>query len=163
MYIKSFEIRWNDLDANGHLGNSSYVEYMSHTRMSFFTEQDFGIEFMNSHDLGPIVLNEHIFYFKEFLRNDKVFVTLEVSGISENSQFTKIEHNFYNDKGDHMAHAEMLFSFINLKTRKLGRVPEEAIKKINSFPKSKDFKTLTKEDTRKYGKRPVSIDSARLG
>ncbi len=162
MYIKSFEIRWNDLDANGHLGNSSYVEYMSHTRMSFFTEQGFGMDFMHSHSLGPIVLDEHIFYFKEFLHTDTVYVTLEVSGITDNSQFVSITHNFYNKEGDHMAHAEMLFSFINLNTRRLGRVPEEAIKKINSFPKSEDFKILTKEDTRKYGKHPVAIDSARL-
>ena len=36
----------NDLDANGHLGNSSYVEYMSHTRMSFFTKQGFGMDYV---------------------------------------------------------------------------------------------------------------------
>ncbi|MBT8272756.1 MAG: thioesterase, partial [Bacteroidia bacterium] len=38
MYTKQFDIRWRDLDANGHLGNSSYVDFMSHTRMSFFNE-----------------------------------------------------------------------------------------------------------------------------
>lgn len=162
MYVKSFEIRWNDLDANGHLGNSSYVEYMSHTRMSFFTEYGFGMDFMYTQGLGPIVLHEHLYYFKEFLHMDTVFVTLEVSGITENAQFVSIVHNFYNNQGDHMAHAEMLFSFINLKTRKLGTIPEEAKNRINLFPKSDDFKILTKEDTRKFGKRPAAIDPSRL-
>ena len=28
MYLKEFEVRWNDLDANRHLANSSYINFM---------------------------------------------------------------------------------------------------------------------------------------
>ena len=56
MYTKQFEIRWNDLDANQHLGNSKYTEFMSHTRMAFFNAQDLDLNTMNSYGLGPIVL-----------------------------------------------------------------------------------------------------------
>ena len=38
MYKKHFEIRWSDVDANGHLANSAYTNFMSHTRMAFFAE-----------------------------------------------------------------------------------------------------------------------------
>ena len=48
MYTKKFEIRWNDLDANKHLGNSAYIEFMSHTRMSFLTEYGVGIDVMEN-------------------------------------------------------------------------------------------------------------------
>ncbi|MFT4831888.1 MAG: acyl-CoA thioester hydrolase [Psychroserpens sp.] len=41
MYLKEFEIRWSDIDANGHLGNTAYVNYMSHTRMTFLNELGF--------------------------------------------------------------------------------------------------------------------------
>ena len=41
MYKKQFEIRWSDLDANGHLANSAYTNFMSHTRMAFFSEFGF--------------------------------------------------------------------------------------------------------------------------
>ena len=30
MYLKEFEVRWNDLDANRHLANSSYINYESY-------------------------------------------------------------------------------------------------------------------------------------
>lgn len=162
MYLKCYEIRWNDLDANGHLGNSSYIEYMSHTRMSFFTENGFDLSFMNSYNLGPIVINEQIHYFKEYLTQDRVFVGLEVSGMTEDGQFVTIEHNFYNGSGRHMAHAEMLFSFIDLNTRKLGIIPEEVSSKIKNFPKSKHFKFFTREDIRTSSKRPQNIDSEAL-
>ncbi len=38
MYLKEFEIRWSDVDANRHLANSAYLNYMSHARMSFLME-----------------------------------------------------------------------------------------------------------------------------
>jgi acyl-CoA thioesterase FadM len=39
MYFKEFEVRWSDLDGNMHLANSAYINFMSHTRMSFLLEQ----------------------------------------------------------------------------------------------------------------------------
>ena len=38
MYLKEFEIRWADLDANRHVANSSFVDMLSETRMSFLRE-----------------------------------------------------------------------------------------------------------------------------
>ena len=34
---------------------------------------------------------------------------------------------------------------------------EDFIKEMDTFPKSEDFKILTKEDTRKFGKKPVNL------
>ena len=157
MFTKEFEIRWNDLDANMHLGNSSYIEFMSHTRMAFFTEQGIGIEEMKAYGLGPIVFYEHIYYFKEALLGTPITVSLEIAGHSEDGRFVIIEHNFYDAHGKHLTHAEMLFSWINLKTRKLGVVPTRLLDTIKSFPRSKQFKILSKEDIRKYGKRPQDL------
>ena len=46
MYTKQFEIRWSDLDANLHLGNSKYMDFMSHTRMSFLINNNLDLEEM---------------------------------------------------------------------------------------------------------------------
>ncbi len=52
MYIKQFEVRWNDIDANRHLANSAYINFMSHTRLSFMLENGFGQEQMVEHEIG---------------------------------------------------------------------------------------------------------------
>ena len=44
MYKKDFEIRWSDVDANGHLANSAYTNFMSHTRMGFFIAYGFSMQ-----------------------------------------------------------------------------------------------------------------------
>jgi acyl-CoA thioester hydrolase len=157
MYTKKFEIRWNDLDANKHLGNSAYIEFMSHTRMSFLTEYGVGIDVMESFNLGPIVFYEHIYYFKEVLLGKPLTVSLEIQGHSEDGRFVMIKHNFYDENGSNLAYGEILFSWIDLKTRKLGKIPKELLLKIENFPRSRAFKILTKEDIRKHGKRPVDL------
>ncbi|TJY38144.1 acyl-CoA thioesterase [Pontimicrobium aquaticum] len=157
MYLKHFEIRWNDLDANKHLGNSTYVEYMSDTRMSFLTSHGLSLDVVNSYGLGPIVMYEHIYYFKEIGLDDKVKVSLEVSGMSEDGRFIQIEHNFFNEEGKNLANAEMLFSWMDLKTRRFGKIPIELLQKIKNFPRSNNFKILTKEETKRLIKKPIDL------
>ncbi|NQX85902.1 MAG: thioesterase family protein [Flavobacteriaceae bacterium] len=157
MYTKKFEIRWSDIDANQHLGNSTYIDYLSHTRMSFFKEKGMGMEVMNTYGLGPVALYEHIYYFKEIQVGSPVIVSLELKGYSEDGRFLEIAHNFYDESGKNLAYSEMLFSWIDLKTRTLGEVPIELLKIIETFPKAKDFKILSKSDMRKHGKRPKDL------
>ncbi len=126
--------------------------------MSFFTEQGLDIDAMERLGLGPIVFYEHIYYFNEALLGAPVNVSLEVIGHSEDGRFVMFEHNFYSMEGKNFAHGEMMFSWIDMQTRKLGKVPHNLLQLIESFPKSKEFKILTKEDTRKYGKTPRDLE-----
>lgn len=157
MYIKNFEIRWSDVDANRHLANSAFINFMSHTRVSFFEDHDFSLSNLVKYDLSPVIFYEHVCYFKEAFLGMPIRVSLEVSGLSEDGMFFKMEHNFYNAKGENLATCELLGAWINLKTRKLSGLPEDLISEMDTFPKSSDFKILTKEDTRKFGKKPVNL------
>lgn len=157
MFTTQFEIRWNDLDANMHLANSAYVNFMSHTRMAFFEKFGFSLNEISKHNLAPIVFYEHIYYFKEAHIGDPITVGLEVTGLSEDGMFFSFNHNFYDAKGKNIAHSEMLGAWMNFKTRKLTHLNKGFMAHANRFPKSKDFKILTKADTRKYQKRPVDL------
>ena len=157
MYLKEFEIRWSDIDANGHLANSAYINFMSHTRMAFFTEHGFSLNEMVRHNLGPVMFYENIYYFKESFIGRPVKVSLQLSGLSEDGMFFRFAHNFYNSKGENLATCEVMGAFIDLKQRQLCGLPEDLLKLTDKFPRSEDFKVLTKEDTRSHGKRPVNL------
>ena len=60
MFIKNFEVRWSDLDANRHLANSAYVNMMSHTRMEFLNSLGLTLNQMAQNQLSPVVCHEHI-------------------------------------------------------------------------------------------------------
>ena len=154
MFSKRFEIRWSDVDANGHLANSAYTNFMSHARMSFFAEHGFSMRTIQKNGLGPVVFYEHMYYFKESFLGTPIDVTIEVSGLSEDGMFFAFDHDFYNDKGQHLAHCKMLGAWIDLKTRTLTGLPQELLDLSHVFPKSQQYKILTKEDTRKFGVKP---------
>jgi acyl-CoA thioester hydrolase len=157
MYKKQFEIRWSDVDANSHLANSAYTNFMSHTRMAFFAEYGFSMSEIKKYNLGPIVFYEHMYYFKESFLGVPITVTIEVSGLSDDGMLFMFEHNFYNHKGENLAYCEMQGAWIGLKARKLAGLPEVLLELVKKFPKSESFKILTKEDTRKHGVKPKSM------
>lgn len=157
MYKKQFEIRWSDVDANGHLANSAYTNFMSHTRMSFFNDFGFSMKDILKNDIGPVVFYEHMYYFKESFLGMPITVTIEISGLSEDGMLFMFEHNFYNHKGDHLAYCEMQGGWIDLKLRKLRALPETMLELTAKFPKSDNFKILSKADTRKHGIKPKPL------
>ncbi len=158
MYLKEFEIRWNDLDANRHLANSAYINYMSHTRMSFLIDHGLDHKTLAKYNIGPVVFHEHIHYFRESLQG-KIKVSFEVGGLSEDGMFFKFLHNFYDEKGRNLAFCEMKGGWMNLKTRSLMPLPLEMLSGFRDAPKSKDFEVLTKQDMRSYGRTPKNLET----
>lgn len=157
MYLKDFEIRWSDIDANRHLANSAYTNFMSHTRMAFFLEMGFDQNAMAVHEISPVVFYEHVYYFREVFLGKPVKVSLEIAGMSEDAKFFEFLHNFYNHKGENIARCEMMGAWIDLKTRKLTGLTNELLKKFSGIEKAEGFRVLTKEDTRSFAKTPVHL------
>jgi|SRR5699024_2224389 len=158
MYTKEFEIRWSDVDANRHLRNSAYIDYMSHTRMSFLMEHQLGQKELAEHNLGPVAFYEHVYYFQEVFPGKPVTVSLQLKGMSKDGMYFLFEHNFYDYKGRNIAYCEMMGAWINMETRKLTGLSDKFLKIFDSFEKTEDFKYITKEDTRKYNIRPKNIE-----
>jgi acyl-CoA thioester hydrolase len=156
MYFKEFEVRWSDLDGNMHLANSAYINFMSHTRMSFLLEQGISLTELQKLGLGPIAFSEQIFYFKEVFGGSQVRVSLELQGLSEDGRFFQFLHNFYDTTGRNLARCTMLGGWIDTHTRKLVGLPPLYLERFQHIPKSKDFQVLTKENTR-LGMRPEDL------
>lgn len=157
MYFKEFDIRWSDLDANRHLANSAYINFMSHTRMGFLIENGFTQRELAKNNIGPVVFYEHMYYFKEAFPGKPVKVSLEIAGLSEDGMFFEFLHNFYDINGKNFASCEMMGAWIDLKTRQLIDLPEEFNNALRNVPRAKTFKILTKEDTRRFGKKPENL------
>lgn len=162
MYTKEFDIRWSDLDANRHLANSAYINFMSHTRMGFLMENGFGHRELAQHNIGPVVFYEHVYYFKEAFAGKPVTVSLEIKGLSQDGMYFEFVHNFYDHTGKNFASCEMMGGWMDLKERKLTGLPEALYNNLNKLAHTKDFKVLTKEDTRKFSKRPQDRDASSL-
>ena len=158
MYLKEFEIRWSDVDANRHLANSAYINFMSHTRMAFLLELGFDHKTMAQHQIGPVVFYEHMYYFKEVFPGKPVKVSLEVTGTSEDGKFFEFHHNFYDYKGRHFAHCEMMGAWMDLKNRSLTGLTNDFLAAFEATEKPDGYRVLTKADTRKFAKEPKDLE-----
>lgn len=157
MFLKEFEVRWSDLDANRHLSNVSYLTYAGETRMAFLQEIGFSHKNLFRLNIGPIVFNEQLFYFNEVLPDDNIQVSLELAGMSKNGTFFEFEHNFYNNNGVNVGQCEMMGGWLNLVKRKLTPLPEKMLNKFRGNFETKTFKELRAEDTRKWNRKPKNL------
>nr|WP_298996526.1 thioesterase family protein [uncultured Allomuricauda sp.] len=157
MFFKEFDIRWSDLDANRHLANSAYINYMSHTRMAYLGILGFNQKSMAKHNIGPVVFYEHMYYFKEVFPGKPIKVSLGLQGLSEDGMFFEFEHNFYDNDGKNFARCEMMGAWMDLKERKLIGLPQEFLDAFGKMEKEASFKVLTKADTRKFAKIPKDL------
>jgi acyl-CoA thioester hydrolase len=107
--------------------------------------------------IGPIVFNEQLFYFKEVMPDEKIRVSFELDGSSEEGTFFSFVHNFFNNKGENVARCEMMGAWMNLSTRKLTPLPQEFLNRFEETHKTTTFKTLTAADTRRHGRRPQDL------
>mgnify|MGYP001258792291 CR=1 FL=1 len=157
MFLKEFEIRWNDLDANRHLANVTYLSYASETRMAFLQKMGMSHAYLNNLEIGPIVFNEQLFYFKEVLPDDTIRVSFELAAMSKDGTFFEFEHNYFNNKGENIARCEMMGGWMNLKTRKLTKLPTEILKGFQSSYKTEAYREITSKDSRRWNKNPKNL------
>ncbi len=155
-------IRWSDIDANRHLANSAYINFMSYARVVEMKKAGVTQKVLEKHNLGPIVFYEKIFYFKEVLPEQPVFIDIKLKGLSADYKFFQFEQNMYDENGQNMAGYEMMGSWIDMKKRKLATLPQELAELFQHIERTEDFKVLTKEDTRKFGMFPKPISPERI-
>jgi acyl-CoA thioester hydrolase len=158
MYQQNFDVRWSDLDANRHMANSAYQNFMSHTRMAYLIEHGFGQREMQEYQTGPVIFTENIYYFKEIHQGKPIMVSCELTGLSEDGSLFSFRHDFYDHKGQNLARGIMMGAWMNLKERKITPLHDDLLKRIENFPKSNDFKTLHKKDSRAHGQFPENIE-----
>ena len=54
MYEKLIEVRMDDIDLNGHLHSSRYLEYANHAMAAYFEESDFPVSRMYQDGFGGV-------------------------------------------------------------------------------------------------------------
>jgi acyl-CoA thioester hydrolase len=156
VYYHPFDVRWSDLDANFHLGNSVYVEYCAQARIAFMHQQGIGISHLQEKNIGPVILHERYSFFKEIHHGTPVFVSVEINGMSEDGSIYQFLHQFYLEDGTHCATAEALGVWIDTSKRKSTLPSDEIVKVLNDY-KRNDSKILTRQDIKDLPFRPENI------
>jgi acyl-CoA thioester hydrolase len=83
-FYQPIQVRYNDIDAQGHVNNAKYVTYIEYARFRYITELGLwdGKSFM---DLGLVVADCHISYLAPIKLDQRIRVGTRVSRIGNKS------------------------------------------------------------------------------
>ena len=142
MFEKTLYARWGDMDFNGHMKNTAYLDAGADIRMMFFSENGFSMREFEKRRFGPVILRDELEYFRELRLLEPVRVTLEAAGLSEDGVRFRLRNEFFREDGDRVARVTSTGGWLNLDLRKLTPPPEDLLRLMDQIPRSDDFEIL---------------------
>ena len=142
VFEKHFEAGWRDVDPNGHVANTAYLEYAVDTRVAFFDSCGFPPQNFLLQGFGPVIKSDHVDYFREVLMLEKLTVTMENGGFSEDGSRFRVINNIYKPDRILAARVTSIGGWLDLKERKLVEPPATIITAWRSLTKTEDFEVL---------------------
>jgi acyl-CoA thioester hydrolase len=142
VFEKQFVAGWGNVDLNGHLGNTSYLDFAATTRIAFFAEHGFPpIEFMRL-QFGPVVKSESIEYFREIMLLGGCRVDVRCSGLSADGSRFRFTNSCYRDDGILAARIQTTAGWLSFSERRLIAPPEDLLAIINRLDRTDEFEVL---------------------
>ncbi|MCP4438799.1 MAG: thioesterase [Aureispira sp.] len=147
-YYKEVEVIWANLDANMHMGNTSYSEFATHARVSFFNDFGYSLARLSKEGIGPILLKEELVYWREVNMHEHLKVYVELDKASEDySKYTLVQNIHRCSDGKKAARVTIHGAWLDLHTRQLIKPPEQLVKMvIDNMNRTKNFKFVGMRD-----------------
>jgi acyl-CoA thioester hydrolase len=132
-YVKKLEVRWDDVDVNGHLRNTRYLEYANHARISYFQESGWDARRFLAAEVGPVLLSDEIRYRREVFLAEQVEVTCQVIGLSADGARWEMRHEVRRADGSTAATVLSHGGWMGKRTRKLTAPPADLIAAVDAI------------------------------
>lgn len=141
-FIKTFHVRWADLDPNGHMRHSVYNDYAAHVRVCMFEEFGFSIDRLVKIGIGPVLFREETRFLKELRMNEPFTMDCSILAMRRNGKIWTIQHIAKNEKGENACIITVDGAWLDLKERKIVPPPDELHTVIDTLPRADKFEWL---------------------
>ena len=142
IFERMIQIGWGDMDGNGHMRNSAYLDAASNVRMMYFMAHGFSAAELARLGVGPITLKDVLEYRRELHLLDEVTVTLETAGRSEDGSRYRLRNAFYCPDGKLAATLTTDGAWLDLERRRITRPPENLLAAMRAMTQTEDFQVL---------------------
>jgi len=124
LFEKMLYARWGDMDFNGHMKNTAYLDASADVRMFFFEANGFSMREFDRLRIGPVITRDELEYFRELRLLEPVRVTLGAREIREDGRFVLV-NEFFREEGDRVARVTSSGGWLDLDRRKFTKPPQE--------------------------------------
>ena len=141
-YSRTYEIRWSDLDANGHVNWAAYIDAAGDLRYRFFWEHGFPPEKFEQIGMGPVYTAIHAEFLREVRLGETVTINYVAAGFSPNGSRWKVRHEVLKANGKKAVRLELEGVILDLRSRKPTVPIPELLQIFELIPRAKDFEVL---------------------
>ena len=141
-FTREFHVRWGDLDFNGHMKNTAYLDTSADVRLMYFDSRGFSLREFERLRIGPVIQQEELQYFRELRMLQTVKVTLVAAGLSEDASRFRMRNEFLGEGGKLAARVYSTGGWLDQAARKLTRPPEGVARALLDLTRSDDFVTM---------------------
>jgi acyl-CoA thioester hydrolase len=142
IFEKQFEAGWRDVDMNGHVANTTYIEYAVDMRVTFFNSCGFPPQNFLRDGFGPVIKSDFVEYFREVLMLEKISVTIENGGFAPDGSRFRVVNSIHKDGRVLAARVTSIGGWLSFKERKLIEPPDILKNAWLQLPRTDDFEEL---------------------
>lgn len=133
------QVRWSDLDPNGHVRHSVYYDWAATCRVLFFNQYGLDTHKMAALKTGPILFREECIFRREIRMNEEITVDLELLSSRRDYSRWAIRHKLFKADGQLAATITVEGAWIDLVKRKLAIPGAEINQVFANVPLSENF------------------------
>jgi len=126
------EVRYGDLDPQGHVNNAKHLTYFEQARIAYKVELGLFTKDQSFMEIGVILADIHITYLEPIYFGQKIKVGVRTSKIG-NKSMTWEQHIVDVDAGRELAKGEVVLVAYDYQVGKTVSIPQTWIEKINEF------------------------------
>ena len=141
-FERTLQAGWVQIDANGHLRNTAFMDIAVDVRLMYLDSRGFGMSQMTGHAIGPVVRRDEIEFFREVRLLEPVRITCESAGMSEDGSRFMFRNDFFRGDGELAARLTSLGGWLDLRERKLTAPPPILLAAMQALERTPDFKVL---------------------
>jgi len=131
-FFHPIEVRYGDLDPQGHVNNAKHLTYFEQARIAYLIELGLFTESQSFMEIGVILADLHITYFEPVHFGQKIKVGVHISKLGNKSMTWK--QNIVDiETGKELARGEVVMVTYDYRDEKTVFIPQEWREKISLF------------------------------
>jgi acyl-CoA thioester hydrolase len=141
-YWMPYQVRWADLDANGHVSYSAYIDATADLRYRYFAQHGYPPERFKALGLGAVYTSLSATFLREVMLGETLKITYLVAGLSPGGARWRVRHDIMKETGKVAVRVTLEGVLMNLATRKPALPTPELLEIYEGIPRSADFEVL---------------------
>lgn len=142
LYETALETGWSDMDMNGHMANTAYLEKAVDVRLKFFAAHRMGVGEFSRLRVGPVVMSDELGYFREVHLHETLRATLALAGLADDGSRWRLCNEFFRGDGRLVARVTSVGGWLDLDARKLIAPPAPLAEALAALARTADFAPL---------------------